>query len=135
MKNIFLTLLIFSVSLFADLKEIYPTQDFFSKKIPIVDIRTPQEWQETGILQGAVPIMFFDQNGRYNVDKFLQQLNKKVDTSKPFAIICRTGHRTSMVAPWLGNTLKYKVINLKGGMLYVTQKLKIPTHKYVSHIQ
>jgi len=130
MKKIILTFLFLGVSLFADLKNEYPTKEFLNSHIPIVDIRTPQEWKETGILKGAIPIMFFNHKGDYNVQKFLQELNAKVDTKKPFALICRTGSRTSMVAPWLSKELGYKVINLKGGMMYVIHKLKVPTVPY-----
>ncbi|SFV69941.1 rhodanese-like domain protein [hydrothermal vent metagenome] len=130
MKKIILSLLLLSITLFADLKNQYITKDFLKKNIPIVDIRTPAEWRETGILKGAVPIMFFDQRGKYNAKKFLVELNKKIDTTKPFALICHTGNRTSMVAPWLSKEFGYKVINLQGGMEYATKGLQIPTVPY-----
>jgi len=129
-KKIFFVFLLVSVSLFADLKSQYPSKGFFLKHIPIVDIRTAQEWKETGVLKGAIPITFFNQEGKYDANKFLHQLNDKVDTTQPFALICRTGHRTSMVAPWLAKEFGYKVINLKGGMLYVLDSLKIKTIPY-----
>jgi len=129
-KKTFFIFLILSVSLFADLKNEYPTQSFFQTKTPIIDIRTPAEWKETGIIKGAIPIMFFDEQGHYNTRAFLKALHAKVDITKPFALICRTGHRTSIVAPWLAKELHYKVINLKGGMMYVIHKLNIPTVPY-----
>jgi rhodanese-related sulfurtransferase len=101
-----------------------------NKQIPIVDIRTPGEWRETGLLQGAIPIMFFDERGNYDARKFLQELNKKVDTKKPFALICHTGSRTSMVSPWLAKEFGYDVINLKGGMEYATKVSHLPTLPY-----
>jgi rhodanese-related sulfurtransferase len=125
LKKIILTLFILSLSLFADYTSIYPTKELLHSNIPIVDIRTPGEWKESGILKGAIPIMFFDERGNYNINRFLGELNKKVDTKKTFALICRTGSRTSMVAPWLAKELGYDTINLKGGMMYVTQRLGI----------
>ena len=130
LKKVFLSLMILAVSLFADYKSEYLTQDILQSGIPIVDIRTPGEWRETGILKGAIPIMFFDERGQYNVNDFLKKLNAKVDTKKPFAIICRTGSRTSMVGPWLAKELGYKVTNLKGGMMYATKTLGIKTVPY-----
>jgi len=130
LKKIFLALFILSVSLFAEYKSEYLSDKILQSHIPIVDIRTPQEWQETGILKGAVPIMFFDSRGNYNAKKFLQELNQKIDTKKPFAIICRTGSRTSMVGPWLSKELGYNVLNLKGGMMYALHKLNIKPVKY-----
>jgi len=122
LKKIIVTLLLLSVSLFAELTNQYISKDFLNKNIPIVDVRTPGEWHETGLLKGAIPIMFFDTRGNYNARGFLEELNKKVDTTKPFALICRTGSRTSMIAPWLAKEFGYKVINLQGGMEYATKE-------------
>ncbi|MHC3995360.1 rhodanese-like domain-containing protein [Thiomicrolovo sp. ZZH C-3] len=93
------------------------SQTLLSKQIPIVDIRTPGEWKETGLVKGSIPIMFFDEKGEYNVDRFMLQLKAKVDTTKPFALICRTGSRTSMLAPFLAQTYGYTVYNLQGGIM------------------
>jgi len=130
LKKIILSLLLLSASLFAELKNEYISQAFMKKNIPIVDIRTPGEWRETGLLKGAIPIMFFQPNGKYNVNAFLKELNAKVDTKKPFALICHTGNRTSIVAPWLSKELHYNVVNLKGGMEYATKIAHLKTLPY-----
>ncbi|QOP40851.1 rhodanese-like domain-containing protein [Sulfurimonas marina] len=130
MKRIFLFIALLTLPLFAEYKSEYITKKLLDSKTPIVDIRTPPEWRETGLLKGAIPIMFFDQRGGYNIDKFLKELNAKVDTSKPFAIICHTGSRTSIVGPWMSQKLGYKVINLQGGMDYATRGLKLITYPY-----
>ena len=119
-----------SASLFAQVTSQYLTKDFLNKNIPIVDVRTPGEWKETGVLKGAIPIMFFNTKGKYDTKKFLTQLHKKVDTSKPFALICHTGNRTSLISPWLSKEFGYSVINLKGGMEYATKGLHIKTVPY-----
>jgi len=87
-----------------------------SKKLPIVDIRTVGEWKESGIIKGAIPIEFFNERGQYDIPAFLKALNAKVDTTKPFALICHTGSRTKMVAQFLSDELKYNVIDIEGGM-------------------
>ena len=130
MKKIIILLILLSLSLFAELKNSYITQEMLNSNLPIVDIRTAPEWKETGLLKNAIPIMFFNQQGKYNVNNFLKELNAKVDTSKPFAIICHSGSRTSMIAPWLSKELNYKVTNLLGGMDYATKGLKLKTHPY-----
>ncbi|MDF1874483.1 rhodanese-like domain-containing protein [Sulfurimonas sp. SAG-AH-194-I05] len=117
MKKIILSLLILISSLIAELKNEYLTQELLDTKIPIVDIRTKGEWQQTGILKNSIPIEFFNQKGQYNIPLFLDTLNKKVDTKKPFALICRTGSRTKMVASYLSDTYNYKVTNIKGGII------------------
>ena len=128
MKKIFLLVTILAVSLFAQLTNERLSQKIINEKIPIVDIRTPGEWKE-GILAGVVTITFFDEQGNYNVNSFLKELNERVDTTKPFAIICHTGSRTSAIAPWLSQELKYNVINLVGGMDYATNALHLKTYK------
>ena len=116
-KLIFLVLLL-ATSLYATLKNEYPTQQLLDSKMPIVDIRTPPEWVETGLIQGAIPIMFFNEEGGYDINAWLTELNKRVDTSKPFALICRTGSRTAVLAPFLAQKLGYSVTNVLGGMVY-----------------
>lgn len=55
----------------------------------LVDVRRPEEWQMTGIPDGAVPL---DMRRR----DFLIELDRLSgpDRSVPVAIICRTGNRT-----------------------------------------
>jgi len=130
LKKIIILLALLSVSLFAELKNTYITQKILDSDLPIVDVRTPGEWKETGLLKGAIPIMFFNEQGKYNINVFLKELNAKVDTTKPFAIICHTGSRTSMIAPWMSKELNYKVVNLLGGMEYATKGLKLKTYPY-----
>jgi len=107
----------------------YPSQKILNSNNPIVDIRTPSEWVETGIVKNAITIIFFNERGGYDVNSFLDELNKKVDTTKPFALICRTGSRTKMIAAFLSKELNYDVINLKGGMVYL-KGMKLPIVSY-----
>lgn len=122
MKKILLTFLLLSSALFAEVKHEYISQKLIDSKIPIVDIRTPGEWRETGIVKNSIPIMFFNERGGYNVDAFLRELNAKVDTKKPFALICRTGSRTGIVSSFLSKELGYSVINIKGGIVLAKPK-------------
>jgi len=122
--------MLLSLSLLAEVKNEYISKEFLKQNIPIVDIRTPGEWKQTGLLKGAIPIMFWNAQGKYDTNKFLNALHKKVDTTKPFALICHTGSRTSIVAPWLAKEFGYKVINLQGGMEYATKGLHLKTLPY-----
>jgi rhodanese-related sulfurtransferase len=117
MKRIVFGLLFLSTSLFAELKQEWATEKFLQKNIKVIDIRTPAEWRETGIVKGASTIMFFDEEGNYDVPKFLKALDRVVKKDEQFALICRVGSRTGMVSDFLANKMGYKVINLKGGMM------------------
>ncbi|WP_457560249.1 rhodanese-like domain-containing protein [Caminibacter sp.] len=117
MKKIIIFL---SVFLFA-YESIPATVDNIKKlkqnKIPIVDIRTSDEWMMTGVIPGAVRDTFFDEYGRINPDFFT-----KIKHFKQFAIICRTGHRSALAAEILENR-GYKVIDLEGGMFYLMRSM------------
>ena len=117
MKKILFGLLLLATSLFAELKQEWATEKFLQKNIKVIDIRTPAEWRETGIVKGSTTIMFFDEQGNYDVPKFLKALDKVVKKDEQFALICRVGSRTGMVSEFLANKLGYKVINLKGGIM------------------
>ena len=117
MKRIVFGLLFLATSLFAELKQEWATEKFLQKNIKVIDIRTPAEWRETGIVKGASTIMFFDEEGNYDVPKFLKALDRVVKKDEQFALICRVGSRTGMVSDFLANKMGYKVINLKGGMM------------------
>ncbi len=127
-KTIILLSLLFT-SMWAELINEYPTLKLVNSKTPIVDIRTPGEWRETGLIKDAIPIMFFNEQGKFNIPVFLKELNSKVDTTKKFAIICRTASRTKLVGQFLSEELNYKVINLEGGMVFAKAK-KLPIEPY-----
>ena len=129
MKKILLSLIILSVSLFATITNQEATLQLIDSGVPIVDIRTPGEWKETGLLKGSIPIMLFDERGNYDLKLFLEQLNSAVDTKKPFAIICRTGSRTVILANFLSKKLNYDVINIKSGIVYA-KYMKLPILPY-----
>ncbi len=122
MKNIVWGILLLGTSLFAELKNVQVTPGFFNKQIKVIDIRTPAEWRQTGIVKGAYTIMFFDEKGRYDVQKFLKKLNKVVKKGEQFALICHTGSRTGEVSKFLADEYGYNVINLNGGMMKLMQE-------------
>jgi rhodanese-related sulfurtransferase len=67
----------------------------------IVDIRREDEWQKTGIIDGAKTITAFTKNGRLHQD-FQQSFSALVPSLKtPIVLYCRTGNRTTK----LGNAL------------------------------
>ncbi len=129
LKNIFIALILLLSSLHAAVSAEYSSQKVLDSKIPIVDIRTKGEWVETGLAQGAIPIMFFNEQGGYNIEAFIKELNAKVDTKKPFALICRTGSRTKIVSNYLSAELGYQVTDLQGGMVYY-KSLNLPVVPY-----
>lgn len=83
-------------------------------ELVLVDVRTPNEWLETGIpASGHSITMHQDPN------VFLAQLLDKMDNDKtrPVAIICRTGARTTMLQGQLKQIGFTNVLNVVEGML------------------
>lgn len=101
----------FCSMLSADVKTIRVTPDVIKNYDQIVDIRTPLEWQETGIIAGVKTITF-DPSQK---EAFVNELSKSVDLKKPVAIICRSGRRSAAAAAIIDNA-DLNIINLDGGM-------------------
>jgi len=115
-KVIFLMMAILSLSM-AELTNIWANPSFVGKGIKIIDIRTPAEWRETGVIKDSYQLMFFDEKGNFDLKSFLSSLDKIIKKDEKFALICRIGSRTAMVSKFLSDKLDYNVINLKGGIV------------------
>lgn len=65
-----------------------------AEKVILVDVRSPKEWQDTGTPQGALLITMHGERG---VDGFADAVEAalKGDKSKPVALICAAGGRSS----------------------------------------
>jgi rhodanese-related sulfurtransferase len=71
-----------------------------------IDIRTVQEWQQTGIIPGSYPLSFFDKNGKSNPEKWVTTLQSlKTSKDQEVILICRSGNRTGRVGTYLSNQL------------------------------
>jgi rhodanese-related sulfurtransferase len=129
MNKILFILLLFSSVSFAEVINQYPTQALLDSKIKIIDIRTPGEWKDTGLLEGAIPITFFDERGKFDLIAFLGELRLHVHEGEKFALICHVGSRTEILADFLSKEYNMRVVNLLGGMAYA-QTIKLPIHQY-----
>lgn len=69
-----------------ELKVLIETKDF---KGQLLDVRTPSEWEDTGIIKSAITKNFYDKD----FNTFL----KKLDKSKKYYVYCRSGGRSSAV--------------------------------------
>ena len=85
--------------------------------IPVIDIRTPHEWKSTGVIPGSHLMTFFDARGKYDLNKWLAELNKIAGKNDKFILVCRSGNRTSQVARYLDGKLGYtQVYHLQHGI-------------------
>jgi len=132
MKKIILLLITLQALLLADFKGVNTAEleSLVKQGAPVIDIRTPDEWKE-GIIPGAHKIMFFDDNGEYDINKFMAALTKVVkDKNQPFILVCRTASRTKVVGQFLGTQAGYThVKELSGGMMWGWNNLRKPIEK------
>lgn len=86
-----------------------------SGKLILVDVRTPGEWKQTGVAQGAV---LLDMQHPKGATGFMDDLLKltKGDRNAPVALICRTGNRSVQVQRFLESQGFTHVYNVAEGM-------------------
>lgn len=86
-----------------------------SGKLILIDIRTPDEWRQTGIPAGARRANASDPQGPA---AFLQEILDIVgdQRTQPIAIICRTGNRTTKARAFLISKGFTEVYNVKEGV-------------------
>lgn len=82
-----------------------------SGKIILVDIRTPQEWAETGIAEGAVALDMKSKD-------FVAALGglRAGFPDRPIALICRTGNRSNYVVSELNKSGFVGLVDVSEGM-------------------
>jgi len=121
MKKIITLLSFLPLLLFGEVRDlnIASFEKLKNNGIPVIDIRTPAEWKETGIIQGSHTITFFRPDGSYDVQAFVNNL-KRVGIAKesPFILVCRSASRTRMLGNFLSEKMGYEnVYHLTGGLL------------------
>lgn len=88
-----------------------------SGNIVVIDVRTPKEWQQTGIVEGSIPIMFFDEKRKAHAQKWIHQASAHIAPENEVILICRSGNRSKTIANYLSQQHGYKrVYNAKGGI-------------------
>lgn len=84
--------------------------------VPIYDIRRPEEWRSTGVVEGSRKLTFVDAGGRSNPE-FLPRFTAEVGKDDPVVLICRTGSRTDKLARELMEKQGYtQVYNARHGI-------------------
>lgn len=84
--------------------------------ILLVDIRRPSEWRETGLAQPAIAVTMHDPAGPPG---FLEAMLAAVDgdRSRPVALICASGVRSSWARRFLAANGFERVHDVREGML------------------
>ena len=84
--------------------------------VPIVDIRSSDEWNQTGVIPNSILLTFFKKNGTYNFETWHKELGYVIDTNKPYVLICRSGRRTKIVSEMIDKKIDKLVYNASFGI-------------------
>lgn len=87
-----------------------------AKGVTVIDVRTQEEWRDTGVIKGA-RLMTFSASGSFDKAAWLKQEQQIVKPGEPVVLICRSGRRSAAVAEYLeSQPVKGKIYNASGGM-------------------
>lgn len=93
-------------------------KELLERGVKIVDIRRPEEWVETGVVEGSHKITAFDKRGQL-VPTFPQQFMSLVKPEEEVILICRTGRRTRLLSNALTAQAGYThVYNVTDGITH-----------------
>ncbi|MGV6827737.1 MAG: rhodanese-like domain-containing protein [bacterium] len=91
-------------------------QTMLAQDIPLYDIRRPEEWMQTGVVEGSELLTFVDGYGRLKPD-FFERFTAAINKDDPVILICRTGNRTGALGRLLVEELGYtQVYNVRDGI-------------------
>ena len=115
-RNLTLTLAIVIAAPLAAEPQIMSAPEAFSAlnagEMVLIDIRSPEEWAQTGVAQGAVALTM------HNPD-FLKQITTLLNAQKDktIGLICATGGRTDYVTSFLAKNGFTEVVDVSEGMM------------------
>ncbi len=91
-------------------------QMMLEKDIPIYDVRRPEEWRQTGVVEGSKLLTFVEARGNLKPD-FIERFTAANSPQDHVILICRTGNRTSSLARLLVEKMGYtQVYNVRDGI-------------------
>lgn len=88
-----------------------------AQDVTVVDIRRPDEWRRTGVIEGAHPMTFFDARGNYDAAAWVSKLASIAAGNRKIAILCHSGGRSRPVSRFLHEKIGYRhVYDVRDGI-------------------
>ena len=99
--------------------------------IAVIDIRRPDEWIQTGVIEGSHLQTFFDEEGRFDVRAWMAAILPIAAADEPIVLICRSGGRSAAVSRFLSEQFGYQqVYNAHQGILqWITEGRPTVPHR------
>ena len=85
-------------------------------ELVLIDVRSPQEWRQTGVPKGARRVTIHDPGG---LKGFVDAMAAAVggDLKKPIAVICARGNRSTRAQKALSEAGFTRVFNIREGFI------------------
>ena len=122
----FIVCLLMTKFAFADVVDINNNQilELSNTNIPIVDVRSKTEWDQTGVIPNSILLTFFDKEGNYDLNEWYEKLLLEIDEGEPIILICRTGNRSRIIADMMDKEFDNVIYNAKRGIMsWINDKL------------
>ncbi len=88
-----------------------------AEHVEVVDIRRPDEWKRTGVIEGTRLMTFFDAGGNYDIEAWMRQLMPVATGDRKVAIVCHSGSRSRAVSRFLHEKAGYRrVYDVRDGV-------------------
>ena len=88
-----------------------------AKHVEVIDIRRPDEWRRTGVIEGTRLMTFFDAGGNYDVKAWMAKLTPVAAGDREVAIICHSGGRSRLLSRFLHREIGYRrVYDVRDGV-------------------
>ena len=124
----FLVCLLITKFAFADVIDVNNEQivELSKTNIPIVDVRSKTEWEQTGVIPASILLTFFDKEGNYDLYEWYEKLLLEIDQSESIILICRSGNRSRIIAEMMDKEFHNVIYNAKSGITsWIDEKLII----------
>ena len=87
-----------------------------AEHVEVIDIRRPDEWRRTGVIEGSRPMTFFDARGNYDAEAWMEKLVPVAAGDRKIAIICHSGGRSRAVSRFLHKAGYRSVYDVRDGI-------------------
>ncbi len=120
MKKLLFFFLFISNTVFGDVINIdnKELKQLIEKGIPVVDVRTEEEWKKTGIIKNSFLVSMINKKGRYSFQDWSQRFSKIKLKNNSVILMCAVGGRSYYLAKTMnGKEKNIKIYNVQKGIL------------------
>ena len=117
---------------FADIVDVNNDQikELSKINIPIVDVRSKTEWEQTGVIPTSIQLTFFDKEGNYDLHEWYEKLLLEIDQGEPIILICRSGNRSRIIAELMDKEFDNVIYNATSGITSWINDQLIPLNQH-----